>query len=480
MAVTKVLNIGDCGTGYHGKHLKAAIDYIKASEKTDNGRLVGGINCQPDFAYDRMKSTKVKFGKTDKRQAYHFIISFEEGEVDDDTAFEITQRFAKEYIGNEYEVVFSVHNNTDHKHGHIIFNSVNMVNGKKYRYEKGDWAKYIQPLTNRLCEEYGLSTIDISADGKGINERYKDWNPYRDGKFIWKDMVMRDVDSCIVQASTYDSFLELMEEKGYTIKQGKHMAVMMPGMKRYMRIDTWGSEYTKERITERIREESIADYKPQKERSQPKIVYCKFTRYKRAKLTGLQKKYFAKLYRTGKLKKRSYSQAWKYRDDIKKMHKLHAQYTFLSKYGIKDIEELNDRWQVLDDKRKSINREISRVRRGEKASEKLFKALEKIDELRESENCYIRGDDFFKEEHEQYVLLSDEIKNQGYTVDEIRSLKEHYKNKYAELRSMLKDVKKQLKIADEIIREENEKSERSIEEVREEKQIKERDKQPQK
>lgn len=61
-----------------------------------------------------------------------------------------------------------------------------------------------------------------------------------------------------------------------------------------------------------------------------------------------------------------------------------------------------------------------------------------------------------------------------------RSLKEHYKNKYAELRSMLKDVKKQLKIADEIIREENEKSERSIEEVREEKQTKERDKQPQK
>ncbi len=78
------------------------------------------------------------------------------------------------------------------------------------------------------------------------------------------------------------------------------------------------------------------------------------------------------------------------------MHKLHAQYTFLSKYGIKDIEELNDRWQVLDDKRKSINREISRVRRGEKASEKLFTALEKIDELSESENCYIRGDDFLR------------------------------------------------------------------------------------
>lgn len=77
-----------------------------------------------------MKNTKVKFGKIDKRQAYHFIISFEEDNIDDDTAFKITERFAKEYIGDDYEVIFSVHNNTKHKHGHIIFNSVNIKNGK--------------------------------------------------------------------------------------------------------------------------------------------------------------------------------------------------------------------------------------------------------------------------------------------------------------------------------------------------------------
>lgn len=136
MAVTKVLNIGDCGNGHHGKHLKAAIDYIKNEEKTDGGRLVGGINCQPDFAYDKMKNTKVKFGKIDKRQAYHFIISFEEDNIDDDTAFKITERFAKEYIGDDYEVIFSVHNNTKHKHGHIIFNSVNIKNGKKVSLRK--------------------------------------------------------------------------------------------------------------------------------------------------------------------------------------------------------------------------------------------------------------------------------------------------------------------------------------------------------
>ena len=29
-----------------------------------------------------------------------------------------------------------------------------------WRCEKGDWAKYIQPITNKLCQEYGLSIID--------------------------------------------------------------------------------------------------------------------------------------------------------------------------------------------------------------------------------------------------------------------------------------------------------------------------------
>ena len=73
---------------------------------------------------------------------------------DSDTAFKITERFAKEYIGDDYEVIFSVHNNTKHKHGHIIFNSVNIKNGKKYRYEKGDWAKYIQPVSYTHLDVY--------------------------------------------------------------------------------------------------------------------------------------------------------------------------------------------------------------------------------------------------------------------------------------------------------------------------------------
>ncbi len=184
MAISKILNMKDCGGHFHAKHLKRALDYVMNPEKTQDGRLVGAINCQADMAFEQMKATKRKFGKVDKRQGYHIILSFKEDEVNPDTAFEITRRFVAEYLGDSYEAVYVVHDNTAHVHSHIVFNSVSFVDGKKYRYEKGDWAKYIQPITNKLCQEYGLSIIDVDDGSKEKeHENYKDWSEYREGSF---------------------------------------------------------------------------------------------------------------------------------------------------------------------------------------------------------------------------------------------------------------------------------------------------------
>lgn len=96
MAITKILYIGDCGTSYHGKHLKQSIDYILKDAKTGGGRWVSAVNCQPGYAYEQMMGTKELFHKTDKRQGYHIIISFEEGEVTPDQAFRIVGEFVNE------------------------------------------------------------------------------------------------------------------------------------------------------------------------------------------------------------------------------------------------------------------------------------------------------------------------------------------------------------------------------------------------
>ena len=171
MAISKILNMKDCGGHFHGKHLKRSLDYVMNPEKTQDGRLVGAINCQVDSAFEQMKATKRKFGKVDKRQGYHIILSFKEDEVNPDTAFEITRRFVEEYLGKSYEAVYVVHDNTAHVHSHIVFNSVSFVDGKKYRYEKGDWAKYIQPITNKLCQEF---VIDMYKSYKEMNRMAKE------------------------------------------------------------------------------------------------------------------------------------------------------------------------------------------------------------------------------------------------------------------------------------------------------------------
>ena len=362
----------DCGKSFHGKHLKAALDYISDMEKTQQGRLIGGINCQPEYAFEQMKETKKYFGKLDKRQGYHLIISFQEGEVDADTAFDITKRFVKEYLGDVYEAVYAVHDNTEHVHSHIVFNSVSFVDGKKYRYSKGDWAKSIQPITNQICKDYGISTIEIEQEQAKEDERYEERKVYRKGNALWSDMIKRDVDICIMQAETFAEFLSRIQDKGYEVKQNKYLALKGPGMKKYIRLKSLGADYTEESIRERIPRENLSCYHPETLEEAERIVYSQIPYGKRANLSSLQKRYYAKLYRIGLLKRRPYSQAWKYREEIKQMHRLQEQYLFLVERGIESANGLLSELEDLTQKKKDISSEKRNILRKRKECEGLF------------------------------------------------------------------------------------------------------------
>ena len=447
MAISKILNMKDCGGHFHGKHLKRSLDYVMNPEKTQDGRLVGAINCQVDSAFEQMKATKRKFGKVDKRQGYHIILSFKEDEVNPDTAFEITRRFVEEYLGKSYEAVYVVHDNTAHVHSHIVFNSVSFMDGKKYRYEKGDWAKYIQPITNKLCQEYGLSIIDVDDGSKEKeHESYKDWSEYREGSFVWADMIKRDLDSCILQAGNYEQFLELLSDKGYEVKQGKYLAVKPQGMTRFRRCKTLGDMYSDEAIRERIEKEDISFYREQQKEVQPVLCKCKVRRYRRAKMSGLQKRYYAKLYRIGKLKKKPYSQVWKYRDDIRKMHKLQEQYLFLVRHKIESAEELVSVLDNLTDKKKEASKEKSKTYKAKERFKDIFDKAEQIRELNDAESCYQSGDTFFEDEHNAWERLNTELLAQGYSVEEVESLRKKYESKYAQDCKAERAVSKELSL----------------------------------
>ena len=438
----------DGGICANGNHLMCTINYITNNEKTQNGRLIGAINCLPDKAYEQMIETKRNFHKTDKRQGYHIILSFKEGESNPDEVFEITEKFVKEYIGDKYEAVYAVHDNTDHLHSHIIFNSVSFLEGKKYRYERGDWEKIIQPITNRLCREYGLSELEIEEETRAgkRSKNYEEWNEIRDGRFVWSDMIKRDINACILQAEDFEDFIALVSSKGYEVKFGKHLALKPEGMKKFRRCDTLGTDFSEESIIKRIESENISTFGNINPTSEPKIVRCYVKRYKRAKLTGIQKKYYAKLYRIGKLKKQAYSKAWMYKDDIKRMNRLQNEYLFLVDNNIRSAQDLSNALTNLMEQRKDLGKAKSKLFRDRKKCESLFKIAEDMEELVHANDAFLDGDTFFEEEHMEWTKLSDKLISQGYSYDEVTVLKSYYKEQIAGLRKNEAKVKADIKL----------------------------------
>ena len=452
MAITKILTINDSGVKFSGKHLKQAIEYIIDNVKTQDGRFVTGINCQPEKAFEQMKATKIKFGKADKRQGYHLIISFEEGEVTPDTAFEIIGKFVQEYLGEGYEAIYAVHDNTAHVHGHIIFNSVNYVTGRKFRYEKGDWAKSIQPITNRLCTEYGLSTIDIEQHGRKRNERYKDWNEFRDGKLIWRDMIKRDLDACIIQSDSFEEFLDLLVEKGYDIKHNKYLAVKPQGMQRFCRCKSLGEQYTEERIRKRIAEEDMLSY-ANRDWKGDSIEKVKDEFLRRTKLSGIQKTYYARVCRIRRLERLPYSKAWEYREEIRKLQEYHDRYLFLVKNNIHSLTELVAVSGNVESKVKECQTERRQLYREKKQLEPLFAIVDKMDKLEPAEESYQNGDTFFEKEHLKFEKLNEELAKQGYTVAELNGIRKRYENMISGNYEKRKAAGKNLKMSKTMIEE---------------------------
>lgn len=434
----------------NGSHLQVAIDYILKDEKTMNGLLTGSANCIKEKAYECMKETKRLYGKMDKRQGYHLIISFEENECDENTAMKVIQEFVQEYLASDYEVVYAVHNNTDHLHGHIIWNSVRFTDGYKYHYKKGDWEHDIQPRVDRICAKYNLSTLEqsISKPDK------KEWDQLKDGPFVWNEQIKKDINACIMRAADYQMFIQMLEKDGYEVKQGKYLAVKPPGMARFRRTKTLGPGYSEKEIRDRISKESIMTYSRTRISRAPRIRGYKAKRIKRRKLTGLQKQYFRMMYRLGKIKKRPYSQVWKYKKDVKKFNLLQRQYMFLAKYDITNVEQIKEVQQSIRNRVKLLQKAYSVISDEIGKKQKIFDAVAQIQEEKKAAIFYKMGDKTFEESARKVDEAKKVLADAGMTLEDAQKVKQHYTDLIEANKQETKKLRKEINVGYKIIREE--------------------------
>lgn len=408
MAITKILNIKESEGRNPASHLKNALEYIQNPDKTEECVLVGGINCLPDTAFEQMEETKNIFHKTGKRQGYHVIISFSpEEKVTAEQAMYVLEHFAKAVLGDDYEAVYAVHTDREHMHGHLIWNSVSMTTGKKYNSPKSNWKNHLQPITNKYCNELGLSIIPAEYSRNPKNISRDKWEK----EMSMKEIILRDAKMCAYAAGNVEHFKYLMKRLGYVFKKDAWMEVQAPGFRYYHKLA---------KLDEMFSEHMLRHYVDMPWMAKPYFYSSDIRGLHRAKLSPYQKRFYAKLYRLRIVEqKRFVVGGAKYTEELKRFHQLQDEYLLLVNNDIKDIVELvnfrnkqEEKIQQIEDRQHEIYRESSSRKRSIKNEEQYreyqiwhVEVQEELDELKQEK----------REIKRQIQLADDIIKEDLYT-----------------------------------------------------------------
>ena len=404
MAITKILNIQESEGKNPASHLKNALEYIQNPDKTEECVLVGGINCLPDTAFEQMEETKNIFHKTGKRQGYHVIISFSpEEKVTAEQAMYVLEHFAKDVLGDDYEAVYAVHTDREHMHGHLIWNSVSMTTGRKYNSPKGNWKNHLQPITNKYCDELGLAIMPAEYSRNPKNISRDQWEK----EMSMKDIILRDAKMCAHVAGNVEHFKYLMKRLGYVFKKDVWMEVQAPGFRYYHKLAKLDEMFSEDMLRHHVNMSWMA---------KPYFYSSDIRGLHRTKLSPYQKRFYAKLYRLRIVEQKRFAVGGaKYTEELKRFHQLQDEYLLLVNNDIKDVaglvkyrSEQQEKMQRIDDRQQEIYKENSSRKRR------------------------IKTDEQYREYQVWHVGVQEEL-------DELKSEK--------------RDVKRQLQLADSIMKE---------------------------
>jgi|GEM_PF-1362381 len=241
-----------------------SIAYIENPEKTRNGKLVSSFQCSPESAYFEMMETQQEFERRTgrkvvqdyggKKKSYILMTmrqSFAPGEVTPEEAHKIGCEMARKFLRGKYQYVVATHIDKHCIHNHITFNIIGS-DFKKYHQTKYT-PRHLRELSDKLCEEHGLSVVVPSEWQKRryTNERVTSY----------RTILKNDIDQCIAAAQSYGDFLNRMKEMYYIDDTGKYLRFRSRtnGQQRMIRSYTLGKGYSRKEIQRRTAKEEELD-----------------------------------------------------------------------------------------------------------------------------------------------------------------------------------------------------------------------------
>lgn len=118
----------------------------KNKNKIGKARFIGGIGVDymdTEKAIKQIQTIKKYYGKTDKRQLYHFLLTFAE-DIDDAQQVYLIGNIIVNKFFSDYQVIFAVHEDSksDHLHIHFVINSVCFRTGLKWHMSAKEFNKF--------------------------------------------------------------------------------------------------------------------------------------------------------------------------------------------------------------------------------------------------------------------------------------------------------------------------------------------------
>ena len=229
MAVSKLWSINEDG-------LSRVLQYAANPKKTNNKLYISGINCEPETAYEEFTAVKRSYAKADGIEAYHGYLSTE---------------FAQEVWGKRFQVLVTVHTDTEHPHCHFVINSVSFVDGKKLWGEEKAWFKFKQ-TADRLCEKYGLYYNPKLVRGKSSSYHY---NREKKGEPTRYLLAREAMEKALLQCTNTADLRYTLAKLGYELTMNdrrKYWTITPKGSKKPIRLVKLSADYTPEGIRHRL------------------------------------------------------------------------------------------------------------------------------------------------------------------------------------------------------------------------------------
>ena len=199
---------------------------------------------------DQFYEIRRVFNKDSDILAHHYIQSFSPNEkITPELVHQIGAELAQK-MAPGFQVIVSTHVDKDHLHNHILINSVSFETGLKWK-GNGATLNAMRSESDKLCRQYGLTTIDRHSGFRGIDQATQKLAEKGES---WKVELCRVLDEAVMMCNTKNEFYAYMKRKGFEITRytDRHITFQKIGETKKIRANTlaeqFGKDYTKERL----------------------------------------------------------------------------------------------------------------------------------------------------------------------------------------------------------------------------------------